>query len=539
MKLISKILAISIIVPLFLVGCSDVFDVNSDKYVTDTEYEMKNPNDTLYSMFGIYAKLQKLADRYVLLGELRADLLDVDQTSTVALQEINNFNVSAGNKYANIRDYYAVINNCNYVIQNIDTSYVKKASKVLLKEYVAAKSIRAWTYMQIALNFGSATFYEEPILSTTDANKQYPEYDIYQLADALIKDLEPYKDVDFPSYGTLGAFNSKYSFFPIRFLLGDLYLWKGDYLSAAQNYHDLMMKGSYIVTSTYSATWTVTGNTFVSSSNRWITLIMPNSSETITEICSSNSHEHVYDLDSINSKFMIKPTTKALQNWNNQNYFDSYNATTPGDLRKDGSVYQFQYNTITNGVTTANTKNIIYKYWFAQLDSASYSTKIYRSSLLYLRYAEAVNRLGKPNLAFAVIKNGLNLTNMANPKIIPAREAKAPLPSYMNFSDSRFTNNVGIRMRGLGKVDKDTTYVIPAFKNGNLQDSITYVEDLIQQELALETAFEGNRFQDLMRFAIRRDDNAYLADKIAAKHVGNESGFKALLLNRANWYLKK
>ena len=31
-------------------------------------------------------------------------------------------------------------------------------------------------------------------------------------------------------------------------------------------------------------------------------------------------------------------------------------------------------------------------------------------SLLYLRYAEAVNRLGFPNLAFAVMKTGLKST---------------------------------------------------------------------------------------------------------------------------------
>lgn len=538
MKLISKILVITIIIPLFLVGCSDMFDVNSDKYVTDAEYGMTNPNDTLYSMFGIYAKMQKLADRYVLLGELRGDLLDLTSESTVSLQEINNFNVSDGNKFVNIKDYYAVINNCNYVIQNIDTSYVSKSQKVLLKEYAAAKSIRAWIYMQIALNFGTATYYEAPILSTEVANKQYPEYDIYQLADALINNLEPYKDVSFPNYGTLGAYDTRNSFFPIRFLLGDLYLWKGDYLNAAQNYHDLMYKNSYTVSSKYSSGWMVVGNTFVGDdyySNMWSSLFYIKNDEMITTICSSNYYDHTYDLEGFNNNYVLKASVVANQNWDQQSYFVSPILTKSGDLRKKGSTYELNYS--LDGVSTQ--KEIIYKYWNRQLDSVSYSTQIYRSSLLYLRYAEAVNRLGKPNLAFAVLKNGLNATNMANRKIIPAGETGTIPPSYMDFTDSRFANNVGIRMRGLGNVDKDSTYVIPAFANGTLADSVNYVEDLIQKELALETAFEGNRFQDLMRFAIRRDDNAYLADKVAAKHIGNENTYKTLLMTRSNWYLKK
>ena len=130
---------------------------------------------------------------------------------------------------------------------------------------------------------------------------------------------------------------------------------------------------------------------------------------------------------------------------------------------------------------------------------------------------------------------------MSNPKVIPAKEKDAAA-TYMNFNDTKFTNNVGIRMRGLGACDKDTTfYTFHAQKS--LRDSVLYVEDLIQKELALETAFEGNRFTDLMRITLRRikngeGDASYLADPIAAKHVGNESYIRTLLMNPENWYIK-
>ena len=126
---------------------------------------------------------------------------------------------------------------------------------------------------------------------------------------------------------------------------------------------------------------------------------------------------------------------------------------------------------------------------------------------------------------------------MINEKIVPISEKGTSAPQYMSFSDSRFINNVGIRMRGLGNMDKDTAfYRIPKLEN--MHDSVLYVEDLIQQELALETAYEGNRFQDLMRLALRRGEPAYLADKIALKHTANKEEFRTKLTNPENWYIK-
>jgi hypothetical protein len=96
-------------------------------------------------------------------------------------------------------------------------------------------------------------------------------------------------------------------------------------------------------------------------------------------------------------------------------------------------------------------------------------------------------------------------------------------------------------MRGLGACDKDTTFYT-FHKQNTMNDSVLFVEDLIQKELALETAFEGNRFQDLMRIALRRikngeGDASYLANPVSAKHVGNEAAIKTLLMNTDNWYI--
>ena len=544
MKKICNLLICLFISSIFLVSCNDMLGVDSQRLLTEKEFG-HSPNDVKYSTFGVLSQLQKLADSYVLLGELRGDLMNTTELSDVSLNEINNFAISGTNTYVDINNYYAVINNCNYIIQNLDSSVVVKGEKMQLEQMAAIKSIRAWTYMQIALNFKTTKYTDKAILTVEDSKKVYPEYDIQALADVLIADLLPLQDVPFQNLGSVGSYNTSYSYFPIRFLLGDLYLWKGDYQNAANEYHDLMYKYWMTIDKANTTSWGVTNNVISNSisSFNWINSFTPFNAEVLTTITCPTEYGQRFDLDSLNYQQKIVPSTIALSNWKNQTYYLNEASNTQGDLRIYGSIWwkntSIASDPTTNSATVNITTNpyIIYKYV-----AYNQNVVIYRSSLLYLRYAEAVNRLNKPNLAFAVLKYGLNSTNMYNTKIIPAQEKDASA-TYMDFSNVRFNNNVGIRMRGLGAMDKDTTY-FTLQKQNTLNDSVLYVEDLIQKELALETAFEGNRFQDLMRIALRRikngeGDASYLANPVSAKHVGNESAIKTILMNTDNWYIKK
>jgi len=550
MKKVSKILIAAIVTSFILVSCSDVLNVNSERVTFEQDYRMKSPNDTVYSMSGIFHQLQNIADSYVLLGELRGDLMDVTDNSNLNLREINNFEISTTNPYANIRNYYSVINNCNYVIQNLDTAYTTKGQKVMYGYVAAVKSIRAWTYMQMVLNFGSVKYYEKPILTEADAQSvnNYPDISFNELADKLIADLTPWQDVTLPRFLTGNSF-------PIHFILGDLYLWKGDgyYDKAATEYHDLMYTGYCNIYFQFQSAWYTKNNVISTSSGfttSWIDSFTPNYSEAITQISCPTTYGQKFDLDSLNYNSQLAPSAIAVNNWDTQTYHNTALDYIPGDLRKYGSYIDKNNVTINNGVitsffstiSTSTTKNMIYKYL-----AYDKTIMVYRSSLLYLRYAEAVNRLGKPNLAFAVLKNGLRSATLASPSIVPLNEKTSD--NYMDFSDRRFDYNAGIRWRGQGPKLKDPTSTVISLNDcdstfvlkeqPSLNDSILYVEDLIQKELALETAFEGNRFQDLMRIAIHRNDNAYLANIVSSKYTNNKDAIKTKLMTRSNWYLQK
>jgi len=90
------------------------------------------------------------------------------------------------------------------------------------------------------------------------------------------------------------------------------------------------------------------------------------------------------------------------------------------------------------------------------------------------------------------------------------------------------------------KPEYNDYYVYP--EKESLQEEEDAVEDLIIDEDALEFAFEGTRFYDLMRVALRRNAPSYLANKIyARKGKGNEAEVRSLIqtdLNDThNWYL--
>lgn len=66
-------------------------------------------------------------------------------------------------------------------------------------------------------------------------------------------------------------------------------------------------------------------------------------------------------------------------------------------------------------------------------------------------------------------------------------------------------------------------------------------EDGLIQESALENAFEGSRWPDLLRIARRRNDPSFIADRIYNKLMKggdpNAGVARARLMNRENWYL--
>ncbi|GAG86917.1 unnamed protein product, partial [marine sediment metagenome] len=186
--------------------------------------------------------------------------------------------------------------------------------------------------------------------------------------------------------------------------------------------------------------------------------------------------------------YTIKPTQVLVDSFENQ-------VDKRGDSRDIFRGPGVSYDTIDEGVYAIN------KYSLNPNSELSAGVIIYRAADIHLMLAEALNRSGQAEDALAIVNDGL--------KTIPY-----------------WTRTLGIR----GRVYLEAVQIGPG--------GVKYVEDLIMSERAMELAFEGKRWFDLMRVARARGDAAYLADKVAAKFSGSERDeVRARLMDMNNWYL--
>lgn len=575
MKKISKILgSVILICGILFSACSDMLDIDVDDKVPTGDNELNSANDSLYSVLGILKQVQYLADRYVVLGELRADLMDITSNSDQYLVDIsnNNFSANSDNPYLSSREFYSVINNCNYFLNKADTTVWSGglSEYILQREYAAVKAIRAWTYWQLVLNYGKVPYIKEPILTVQDMNKEYPILDINGVADELINDLAPYEFTEYPYYanaGSIGLTRLSYYFMPISFMLGDLYLWKGgedNLQKAAQYYHNLISTSgtsfgyrpdpnrTYYNIANRHLKWFIdpdleTSLSALGATNgmMWYTTFSGSFNGDVYSVIPGETKREIVHLTDLTRpvssgqsyQYKLAPSKVAISNWTDAPYifYDRISSIKEplyrkGDLRGYNKFVSGSY-----GYNIISGDSIPYIAKYANVYSSNVAY-LYRVPTLYLRFAEAVNRLEKPSVAMAILKNGLTNSRLEDPNIVNLSEVEDN-PAYLDFSfisSSSEESVIGVHARGGGDVEYDTVYY--AFnpeKHLTKEDSIQYVEKLILDELALETAFEGNRFHDLIRFAKRSGDASILTSRIGLKNstaAGN-------LANENNWFL--
>jgi len=524
--------------------------------LVDFNHTLTSPNDTLYSLLGVIHTVQKVADRTVILGEVRGDLISVMDAASYDLKDLAEFKNLDKNAYNQISDYYAIIQNCNFFIENADMTLKKHGEYVFAKEMAVIKSYRAWAYLQLAMNYGSVPFFTKPILSEKDADvNAYPKYDVKQIANYFIDDIAGNVDTEYPSYGTMGSYTNSQDFYiNVRVLLGDLCLWAERYDEAAKYYHDYLTKlGSTHPTGSAKVSWydreftDISTSSYISEFNRRsenITIIPMEVEEYdgiithLGELFSSSSKNNYYysfgtskaynELSQSQRNIVVEPDpVTQLPDTIVYEHIKGYPESVTGDLRQY-AIYRM-YNNISDNESES-------KYYMENQKYSvnDYYVKLYRTMHVYLRYAEALNRAGYPNAAFVVLKYGMWRDYITDYIPEAERQAAGDLISFSEYSFTR-ENTLGIHSRGCGRADCDTLYKIP--ECSTKADSILAVENLICDEMALETSSEGLRYYDLMRVSMHRNDPTYLAGKVARRDGTLNETLYNYLKDQKNWYL--
>jgi hypothetical protein len=552
-------------------SCSDYLDVQpQDKLSGDQVY--RNVYDADAAVIGIYGKFMALAEKNIILNEMRADLMTTTRNSSPYLKEISEHNVSANNPYASPKEFYVVIQNCNDVLKNFDIMLANKkfTQDEYNQRYSDIGAIRSWVYLQLGIHYGSVPYITEPIETLEDVRNisKYPRLPFNELLDKLVTFTEnlPYKNlyaVGSSLVITVDSYNTDKFFINKECLLGDLQLWKGNYMQAASHYKNVMETSTNSSSDTerfdiyrvkfaevvshedlavgYLRDWTQDSKSLVNSDTQgWRSIFARDrdvlwNTEWIWSLPFDNNfapkNPFINLFSNKNGSYLVKPSQSAIDLWNSQ--------TESNNIPYDARGPKFTYN-IVNG------DPVIMKYLYsseAVAASAVPNTKgqwfLYRAAKLHLRYAEAANRDSQQKVAYAILNFGIKSayspdtvptdvtniqqTNLAFPYDFDARMGDFP------FFRSTWHRGGGIRGRAYLKAA------------GAIGDNMISTEDNIIREDALELAYEGNRWEDLVRVALRRNDPAFLADKIYDKLSkegnANASAVRSKLLNVNNWYL--
>ena len=177
--------------------------------------------------------------------------------------------------------------------------------------------------------------------------------------------------------------------------------------------------------------------------------------------------------------------------------------------------------------------------------------------MVWLHFAEAINRAGYPRFAYQILARGLS-NQVIQDEVIPYYRNDSVYLSTFSFPNERYIvstpmrlsgeNMQGIHTRGSGWAYCNKYYQMPVDtlitdSLQQIQYQIEAVENMIVDEGALEFAFEGLRFYDLMRVALRRSNPGFLADKVYGRRGGQQRDVMRSLIpvdlnNINNWFLK-
>jgi hypothetical protein len=557
-------------------SCSDFLYDDSDIVTYADKNHLTSDADTLWSVAGIMNKLQVVADRTILLGELRGDLVSVTPYADADIRDVASFNIGTDNRYNDIADYYAIVNNCNYFLANADTALRNSRNEtIFMKEYAAVKAYRAWTYLQLATIYGRVPLITEPILTKEQGEKDYRECDIQEICRYFAADIAPYADMDMPDYGAIRNTDSRLFYFPIYILLGDLHLWAGNYREAAENYYKYITtrngKNSSYPLSTASVRFSPNDSHWMQTVDGWsyiafqtenrngnaelITMIPGDSipsegnySQLRNLFNTTEQNEYRESIVPSQSLYLLSAAQKYCHYSSGGEYVIApagLPENRSGDLRLQAVFTQVDNaNIMLNGKRVTN--------YVTNGKYATSNVHIYRRAMVYLRMAEALNRAGFPRFAFQILKRGVNNSVMES-EVIPYYPADEAWLRTFNFPDNMYflettagqttENTMGLHSRGCGYSAANTTYEMPTDDalsgDALLQYQIEKVEDLIIDEEALEFAFEGHRFYDLMRVSVHRSDPAYLASRVARRNGTVDAALLQKLSSMDNWYLEK
>lgn len=553
------------------------------------------------SVLGLYSKVLELAEPIVVLNELRGDLMDVTDRAGKDLQDISYLTATEDNPYTNMSTFYNVIQNCNDILSHLETMLDEnRIKRDEYNEFVSdVTTVRSWVYFNIVTLFGEVPYLTEPVTSVSDLTLDPSSMkSVDELIPILVAEmealpsLEPYSAVSGLRNYTLNGIALNHFFINKRQFLLELYLWNEEYIKAAQVYRDFFLnEGSessrkhmtlgYVYQGSFTGHFMVTYVRYMGNDNNSLVNLWKKMFELdMNEQHADNEHINcmtftqnfapTYPFIRLMGRegvgeYLLKPSQNAIENyWGSQVQFNGFTF----DGRGEGGSYRLDPD--GQPVITKYIMDYDVVKPYEQLGKW-YISRGGHSALLY---AETCNRVAD---AEDIVFNGVDT-------VLPTSGIRRLTKAFLNsglaseFAHTRADGssfpNDSVALSGWGggyyfpyPFNFDARYSSVPYVRGTWRDhtgirsraslqavqydsttttlpEVRFWEKAVLNELALETAFEGHRWRDIIRIAKRwnREEagagTALLNELMAAKFAKNGKSFVPFTNDESTWFLK-
>lgn len=536
-RTLSSVLLISV-----LASCNGFFEPNLENRLEEQDNYSDMAN--VYASFmGLYAVVQDVAPKVVVLSELMGDLMTPTDQAPDDYWGVFRYENMSASSVADPAPLYQLVVNCNDFLRNT-SEYNRKYPGVIkdniYKQMIAgAVCIRTWAYLNIGKLYGEAVYYDYALIGETDLSKQ-PLLSFEQLVPELIHfmnkgvdNVSGLRNVDINNmFGTSGI----WSVVPVSpdALMLELYLWNKDYESAAKRGINLITGQSLMAAGdNHKNTLSYQFGSNKNGLKKWSTLfsetpVAVHGKEALTIVLFDYTQRQVNPLYSLCStdpacEYYIRPTNVLMNKYSGKDYQDGVNHVN--DPRG-------------TGVTIANEqgKRVLCKYIqdrdIQQQDAPIY---LYRAAEIHLMIAEALNALGRYDAADAVLNEGFQPYWEAGNRFYQPFDA--PIYAFEKMKAGR-----GVR----GRLDIPfVKSVDERFVSGLEPDTEAYnmkrkavIDSLIVEETAREFAGEGKRWFAMMRIARNSGRPELLAGMISSKfQSADRQRYYEMMMDSDNWFI--
>ncbi|MCM1107752.1 MAG: RagB/SusD family nutrient uptake outer membrane protein [Clostridium sp.] len=524
---------------LMTVSCADFLDIKPLDLVTDDNY-WDERSDVEQMINGLYTRMQDydFLSRVLVWGELRSDNVYQGEETLrrdASVYNITRENILANNAYASWTPFYSVINRCNLIIEKApevavkDPSYTESDLRATLAE---ARTIRALCYFYLIRTFRDVPYYTYSIQSD-EQDPKLPATPFNEVLAALINDLEDCKGDALVSYVEKENNPYRVTRNSINALLADMYLWQQNYDLAAKRCDDVMKAkrqeydNAVLQGSSLSSTVALYGRSV--ENEKKFALLREDWSGNNTSygrgwssaFCDGGSYESLLELH-FDSREMSGYAKNAVVgsfyggmegNQLRPGGFVAPSTTLAGDVTqntlkyftsaKDVRAYLSFYS---DGTASGNTQ--ITKY-AARLAQVTYSNNVYRGSVGYssqnsanwIFYRLTDVMLMKAEALVCQMQDGQTAGTMSE--------------TDKQLCDSAFNLVYAVNLRSLMGISTTGTHT-DALQAGQYNNKTTLLAQ-VMRERQCELLFEGKRWFDLVRRALREGNTLTLRNAVRDK----------------------